>query len=450
MTREEILTIISQGETETVEFKQSFSKAVIETLVAFSNSKGGKVLVGIKNNKTIYGISTTEETIQKWINEIKQNTEPAIIPKVNSFEIDNKTIAVFSVSEFPIKPVSFKDRFYIRKQNANHKIGAAEIAELRYLSLNYSFDAFSVETPFENLNKDALNLFTEKIKKSGRYKSFGNIKSDFNRLGLIKNNKLTRACELLFDHHHTNIHVGRFKSKTVIIDDLLIRSPLIMAVEETLDFIKKNIRLGFEFGGDGLQRTEKWQYPIPALRELILNAIIHRDYTNPTDVIIKIFDESIEITNPGSFIDGLTIDDILSDNYIPKHRNKLLTEVFYLTGDIEKYGTGFSRVREWFAGYQNLDFKIKDLVNFIQVIVYNKGVGKDVGKGVGKGVGKDLTELQKSILKLVELDNKITIPILAEKLNTTTRTIERNMEKLKKIHLINRIGSRKDGYWEIK
>jgi len=70
-------------------------------------------------------------------------------------------------------------------------------------------------------------------------------------------------------------------------------------------------------------------------------------------------------------------------------------------------------------------------------------------KDVGKDVGKDLTDLQKSILKLVELNNKITIPILAKELNTTTRTIERNIEKLKKLHIIKRVGGRKDGYWEM-
>ena len=106
------------------------------------------------------------------------------------------------------------------------------------------------------------------------------------KLGIIKKDKLTRAAELLFGNHHTNIHIGRFKSETTIIDDLMIRSPLILAVNEAIDFIKKNIRLGFKFGGETTKRSEKWQYPIPALRELLLNAIVHRDYNNPTDVNI--------------------------------------------------------------------------------------------------------------------------------------------------------------------
>ena len=161
-------------------------------------------------------------------------------------------------------------------------------------------------------------------------------------LSIIKDNgKLTRAAQLLLGNHHTNIHLGRFKSETTIIDDLMIRSPLVLAVEEAIDFIKKNIRLSFEIDGDDLKRRENWQYPIPAIRELLLNAIVHRDYTNPTDVIVKIFDNSIEITNPGRLMGGLTVENLLTNNYISKHRNKLLTEAFYLTGDIEKYSYNF-------------------------------------------------------------------------------------------------------------
>ena len=80
MTQKELKHIITQGENETVEFKQSFSKTIIETLVAFSNSQGGQVLIGVNDKRKIYGVSFTKETVQKWINEIKQNTNPQVIP----------------------------------------------------------------------------------------------------------------------------------------------------------------------------------------------------------------------------------------------------------------------------------------------------------------------------------------------------------------------------------
>ena len=142
MKPSDLQNIILQGETETVEFKQSFNKTVIETLVAFSNTKGGKVLLGVKNDKTIVGVSITEETVQKWINEIKQNTEPAIIPDVDIYKADNKQIVVFSVIEFPIKPVSFKDKFYKRVINSNHKMSLTEVANIHLQTINGSWDFY--------------------------------------------------------------------------------------------------------------------------------------------------------------------------------------------------------------------------------------------------------------------------------------------------------------------
>nr|MDA3859867.1 putative DNA binding domain-containing protein [Melioribacteraceae bacterium] len=233
----EIEQIIQNGESEVVEFKLSFSKSVIETIVAFSNNKGGKILIGVKNSGEIKGVSLTEETIQNWINEIKQNTEPSLLPSSDIVLVDGKTVVVFSISEFPIKPVAYKDRFFIRRQNSTHKLSVNEIVELRLFSLNYSFDSYEVNAKFNSLDKNALYYFEDKVKKSKRYKISNNIKQDLVKLGIIRDNSLTRAAELLFGLHHTNIHIGRFKSEITIIDDLMIRSPLVLAIDEAMDFI---------------------------------------------------------------------------------------------------------------------------------------------------------------------------------------------------------------------
>ena len=114
MNAQYLKQLIDAKESNTVEFKVSFSKAVIESLVAFSNTIGGSVIVGCKDNDEITGVSISEESIQKWINEIKQNTLPALIPTIEIIEITNKKVVVLKVQEFPIKPVSYKDRFFTR------------------------------------------------------------------------------------------------------------------------------------------------------------------------------------------------------------------------------------------------------------------------------------------------------------------------------------------------
>jgi len=211
-----------------------------------------------------------------------------------------------------------------------------------------------------------------------------------------------------------------------------------------LDFIKRNITLGYEFGGDGLKRKNRWQYPIPAIRELLLNAIVHRDYTNPTDVIIKIYDDKIEISNPGRLMGGLTVEDFKTDNYQSKHRNKLLAEAFYLTGDIEKYGTGFKRLREWLVESPNLDLNIHDLGDFIRVeMLTRQSEIKD--NVVDNVVDKRLNK----IIDLITQNNMISAKQIAQLLKITSRTAQRDLDKLKRQNRIQRIGSVKSGHWDV-
>lgn len=451
MNLKQLQNIISQGEGDTVEFKSSFNKAVIETIVAFSNTNGGIIVLGCNNDKTIKGVTINDESIQNWINEIKQSTEPSLFPDFVTYNFNNHTLVAIVVDEFPLKPVSYKDRCFVRRKNSNHKLSIQEIAETRLINLNYSFDAFEVDKTFDNLNFNACNYFEKRINLAGRFKSTNKLLDDLTKLSIIKENgKLTKAALLLLGNHHTNIHIGRFKSETTIIDDLMIRSPLILAVEEAIDFIKKNIRLGFEIGGDDLKRKEKWQYPIPVLRELLLNAIVHRDYTNPTDLIVKVFDESVEITNPGKLMGGLTVENLLSNNYISKHRNKLLTEAFYLTGDIEKYGTGFKRIKDWLIDYPNISFDIQNLNDFIKVTINSSNKVPDkVPDWVPDKVPDELTENQLKLLELVKNNNQITLVQMAEKVGISKRKILDNINKLKHKKLIERVGNPKKGYWKI-
>ena len=119
----------------------------------------------------------------------------------------------------------------------------------------------------------------------------------------------------------------------------------------------------YEFTGE-LRRKEIWQFPLPVIRELLLNAIIHKDYRNPTDIMIKVFDESIQFVNPGALMGGLNPEDLMKGNYIAMHRNKLLAEAFYLRGDIEKFGTGFFRIQSELKDSPEVSFKLESLNGF--------------------------------------------------------------------------------------
>ena len=112
--------IVQAGEGLHSEFKTSFKEDVIETLVAFSNAKGGAVYIGISDKGAISGVTIGKETLQNWINEVKNKTMPQIIPDTDIHTADGKEVVSLSVSEYPIKPVSIRGRYYKRVGNANH------------------------------------------------------------------------------------------------------------------------------------------------------------------------------------------------------------------------------------------------------------------------------------------------------------------------------------------
>ncbi|MEN8122906.1 MAG: ATP-binding protein [Bacteroidota bacterium] len=142
MNKKELLHIISKGECEQTEFKENFGKQVIETIVAFANTKGGNIFIGIKDNKQVSGIMLNSETLQNWHNQIKLSTQPSMFTDIELFEIENKTIAHIQVNEFPVKPISVKGKYFKRIKNSNHQMNLTEISDEHLKTINSSWDFY--------------------------------------------------------------------------------------------------------------------------------------------------------------------------------------------------------------------------------------------------------------------------------------------------------------------
>jgi ATP-dependent DNA helicase RecG len=190
MDKEEILHIIKQGENETIEFKTSFGKEVIESIVAFSNTKGGKIIVGVNDNKNIAGISVADESIQNWLNQIKQNTDPQVIPDVQIFEFNNRNIVVFDVMEYPIKPVSCRNKYFKRIANSNHLMRLDEITNEHLKTINTSWDFYPDPIHgIEHISEEKIKHFISKIEKRTQSKIELTPFDFLTRLEIIRNNQ---------------------------------------------------------------------------------------------------------------------------------------------------------------------------------------------------------------------------------------------------------------------
>lgn len=235
--------LYKQPESQRLELKESFGKETVETVAAFSNASGGEILIGVNGDGTVKGVNVNDEIIKDWINVIKQATQPQIFPEINPVVIDGKTIVCVSVQEYPLKPVSCKGKYYKRIGASNHLIPLNEIVEMQLYSINSSFDSFIVRETLADLQIDLIVKFFRQIGNTGRISLQEDPMVNLKKIGLIKEDQLTFAALLLFGEHQTGIHIGRFKSQDIIIDDILIKSPLVVAVDEAMTFIKKSISL---------------------------------------------------------------------------------------------------------------------------------------------------------------------------------------------------------------
>ncbi len=129
-----------QSENQNLEYKENFSDEVIKTIVAMSNASGGKVIVGVKDNQNVSGIELNKESRADWLNQIKNKTYPYVLPIVTIEKRNNKNIAIFTVKESPFKPISFKNRYYLRRNNSNQILSFSDSFILYLETQHLSWD----------------------------------------------------------------------------------------------------------------------------------------------------------------------------------------------------------------------------------------------------------------------------------------------------------------------
>lgn len=451
-TREELLLSIATGENEAVEFKTSFQKEAIESIVAFANTYGGCIIVGVSDNGKIVGITINDETIQNYINIIKQNTEPKLIVDIDLYIIDTKNVLCIAVLEYPVKPVSYKGRYYKRKNNSNHQMSPIEISDTHMKTINSSWDYFT--DPYHSLD----DIDEQNVKKFIELSKIDDdIQTVYSKFELVKDKKVTFGCYLLFNNNDyslfTNIEIGRFQTETLIKDSLSIHGGLIEQVEIVMNFIYKHINKAYVITGKP-QRDEVWEYPMDAVREIVVNMIVHRDYRSSVHSTVKIFDNKIEFYNQGKLPDELSIEKIKSGNYKSMPRNLQIADVFKKANIIEKYGSGIKRMIDIFNKYGSKEPLIEDDLGGIVVTVYSKDpfdkkdslptqekISEGINEGINEGISLLYQYIKDSPLKrVVQIEKALNIP---------AKTLERWIGKLKNEKKIEFQGSKKTGGYKV-
>ncbi|MCI5125564.1 MAG: hypothetical protein D3925_14095 [Candidatus Electrothrix sp. AR5] len=211
----DIGNLLKAGESQTVEFKKSFGRESIETLVAFANAQGGTVLIGVADDGTVCGTSVGKETLNEWLGQIKSGTSPSIIPDIDAVSLHDQTIVRIHIDEYPVKPVNTKGRYFKRIATSNHQLSLSEITDLYLQSLQISWDAHEAPgASLDDLSLDKIEKFITQVNQSSRFTLDLSPLLALEKLKFISQGHPTWAALLLFAdeplRHH--IHIGRFKT----------------------------------------------------------------------------------------------------------------------------------------------------------------------------------------------------------------------------------------------
>ena len=312
-------------EDENTEFKAKFTDEIYKEVIAFANTDGGVIYIGVGDDGTVIGIEDVDNTYTRLTNGIRDAIQPDVTMFVRYILQDNNVIRI-EVGEGSYKPYYLKSKglkptgVYVR-QGASSAPASSEL--IRQMIKESDGDQF------ENLRTMQQELtFSSAETAFARYGvGFGEEK--FITLGLrnVHDDHYTNLALILSDQCQHTIKVAVFadNTKTIFKDAKEFSGSIFQQLEDTYSYLRLCNRTMAVF--EGLNRIEKQDYPEEALREALLNAIVHRDYSFSGSIIINVNDTEIEFISIGGLLSGLSVEDIRSG--ISQPRNPKLAEIFH-------------------------------------------------------------------------------------------------------------------------
>jgi len=451
-----ITKLLGEPEGLHLEFKQKINDGVYKTVAAFANTDGGSILVGVTDKGQIAGINVATPEMDQLTSRMIDKL--GIHPRINTVTYKGKDLIHISV-EAGNAPVTFEGRYYKRVGATTREMTSDELD--RFFRRRLYWDSQICEkATLKDIDASAVRLFVRMGIASGRLLDIAakeSAKTVLSRLKLIDGEKVTNAAVMLFGkdpqkyYFNAVVRVGRFKREDLIIGDRRIEGNLFTQVDEAEEAIKNFMNVRYDITGESMIRKNVWDYPVEAVREMLNNAVVHRDYfSHGTQTQIKIFDDHIRAFNPGNLMDDLTIEK-LQGPHVSIARNPLLAHIFYLAGRIEQYGSGMDRIRNALAAQGQPPQTIETLGYGFVLIMKEPAAGgqTEVVKRLGKRLGEKLGETERRIMDILSKDNHATITSIARSLEISTTAVEKQLAKLKRQKLLKRIGPAKGGRWEV-
>ena len=447
MDKKELEFILQEGEGFKLEFKESFDKSIVKDIVAFANSNGGRIFIGVDDRNKIKGIDITNK-LKSNIQSIARNCDPSIEIKLEKFE----NILIIKVEEGKNKPYKCKEGFYLRQGANSQKMTREQILSLAVDEGKIRFDE-QINKEFKFPKDFDTKRFVLFLRENNLFTGL-DAKDVLINLGLaLKEEKklfLNNAGVLFFAkdpqkfflHAYLDCVLFKGKDKSEIIDRKTFRLGLLEQLFSAKEFVKKHLNLSYEF--KGFEREERYEIPLRAIEEALVNALMHRDYFfRGANISLSIYDDRLEIISPGGLPKGL---DKSNFGKLSVRRNQFIADIFSKTPYVEQIGSGIKRMRNLLkkANLSPPEFKIN---SFFIVIFKRK---KSIIEPLSEPLIEPLSEPIKKILDFVRSNKKVNRKKIMDRLGIPRATVTRYLSELKKKDLIKYIGSKKKGYYVLK
>lgn len=443
-------------ESSTLEFKSTFPKSdqIIKTMIAFCNHHGGKIIVGVEDDRTIVGIEQKElDNALQWVEKaVYEACFPSIIPRISLQRIGDKELLIIEVSSGMSKPYYRKSEgiekgTYIRVGRNTIRATPEIVEELRWQTAGVHFESLPIHrATIEDLDEKQFKAYLEQRKNDGEadfsidcLKSYGLITTEH------AHNYPTIAGMLLFGKNpqkylseamcictHFQGITGREVIATVDCEGNLFRQ-----FNTAYDFILT--RLTTAFTVEDAKRTEKLEIPKKAVREVLLNAFIHRNYHVQAPIKVAVWADRIEVFSPGAFPGPIDVNNLRTGrSYI---RNPSLCKAFREAGYIEKLGSGFIVLLDSYQAYHLPTPQVVDGGDYVKCVLSRPSPHQKY---------HEAEDLQTRILALFQAHPELPTKELIKTLGVPRTTLHRALTRLLDANILERAGQTKAVIYRLK
>ena len=443
-------------ESQNIEWKQSWQDDYLKWICGFANAQGGHIYIGKNNDGAVTGLNNAEKLLEDLPNKIRDHL--GLMPQINLLDEDNKAYLEIIVEPSTV-PISLRGSYYWRSGSVKQELKGLALTDFILKKMGRTWDrAIEEKATLDDIDDATVDLFKTEAARAGRLPNIAHLSTTdlLKKLRLLTKDGLTHAAIVLFGkdpgafYSNLFVKIGRFGTSVVdmrfqeVCEGNLFQ--MLHDVMEQLEkkFLIKPIRF------EGIRRIEELEYPVPALREILLNALVHRNYMGSMTQL-KVFDTKLSLWNAGALPVELTIEKLF-EVHESFPRNPLIADVCYKAGYIDSWGRGVEKIADACkqAGLPKPVFIERS--GGVAVELMNKDgsqeLGNRLGNGLGNRLGNGLGSTQEKILAEMKVNPKVSGAKLAKKLDVSTTAIEKNIKQLREDGLIKRIGGTR-GHWEV-